>query len=268
MTALAITAVVIAVAVLLLLAFVLPALTSLRQPVVHLSMVPWGQYLKVSVVSASKAEGTGYYRVNISITNSPGASNGTSQSMPGLDNASVLVHVGPAVYTVTWQDLDRTGTVDAGDTFLLELSSGTPPALGAVFTFWLLDSSDRPVASSSWMGGQKPVITLSGVSVTGTTAQVSVVGASSAYPLSAYEINLVVNSTSAGTAVILTSSGTMTIVAGSHTYNLTYLDISGNGQLKAGNRITVSGLVKSTAYQLVLIWAADGSQIQTQYWST
>jgi len=115
----------------------------------------------------------------------------------------------------------------------------------------------------------KPVVTFGSLSVTSASAQFQVAGATPIVAITSYKFNLQVNGTTATTAVSL-AAGSNSIQVGAITYTVTYTDISGNGNLKPGDIIKVTpptGRALTGNYLFILLWASDGSSIQTQAWS-
>ena len=113
-------------------------------------------------------------------------------------------------------------------------------------------------------GTSKPFVTFSTPVVAGNTTTFTVASASQSAALTSYKGNLLTNGV-AGTPVTLTSgAGGMTF----GTVKVFYTDISGNGNLKSGDVLKAMGQTSGRSYQFVLIWASDGSSLQSVSWST
>lgn len=120
-------------------------------------------------------------------------------------------------------------------------------------------------------GTSKPVVTFGSLSVTAHRATFPVTGATPVVFLDSYKFNLMSNGVWGTIAVSLTS-GPNTVNVGTTSFWVNYTDVSGNGNLKAGDIFQVQAqpagaLLPSGPYQFVLLWASDGSSVQTQSWN-
>lgn len=102
---------------------------------------------------------------------------------------------------------------------------------------------------------------------------IQVADASRSAPFDAYKFNLMVENKTAPTAVAVeASSQPAPIVVNGIPYRVVWNDAGGGGMLNAGDTFTVSGngapLPVSMHFAFYLIWAADGSAIQTAQFQT
>lgn len=102
---------------------------------------------------------------------------------------------------------------------------------------------------------------------------VPVADASRSAPFDAYKFNLMVEGRPASAAVAVASTGQPApIVVNGTAYRVVWNDAGGGGMLNAGDTFTVSGngvpLPSRTHFVFYLIWASDGSAIQTAAFQT
>ena len=115
-------------------------------------------------------------------------------------------------------------------------------------------------------GASKPFVTFSSATVQGTNVTFTVASASIASTLNSYKVNILQDTVAVGTGAQTLVSGATGMTFGA--IKVVYTDISGNGQLKSGDIVKITGLSTGHAYQFVLIWASDGSSLQTVSWNT
>ncbi len=228
------------------------------RPVVTLSTpqaVPNG--FEFVVESANQARLASNYRVNLV----EGGASGTATTLV----PAMTFTIGANTYDVTWTDVGGEGSLTAGDVFRVVRPGGLVTADYTVRLFW---SDGMQVAFAFYPSvGSKPVVTFSTPEAVTNGFRFFVVGTSEARPASDYRLNLGVG-TSVGTAVVLAAS--MSFAIGGSTYNVTWTDLGGEGDLTAGDGFTVTkggGLPPATEFTVFLLWN-DGSLIQSASYTT
>lgn len=121
------------------------------------------------------------------------------------------------------------------------------------------------------VGGNKPLITFGTVSQDGN-ATFSVAGATPIVSAASYRVNLKAGAVT-GTATAMPTSGNfVTVTISSVTYRIYWTDLAGDANLNPGDSFRVTGAATTlspagTAFEFSLIWANDGSLIQSASWT-
>ncbi len=119
----------------------------------------------------------------------------------------------------------------------------------------------------------RPVVTFASISKAGAppsnnTVSFSVAGASE--PISAFS-SFKVQITKDGAPLSATAQtlyANQIITFGSSTVRLIVRDLAGEGKLTGGDMFSIYGMGESHNWKFSLIWAADGSEIQSASWQT
>lgn len=122
-------------------------------------------------------------------------------------------------------------------------------------------------APGTCLSRTKPVLTFGSVTLSGTTAAITVVDVSLAVHPSCYRFNLQANGVS-GSAQNLGASGiAVSIAVANVTYVVTYVDLGGDGTVNGGDGFSVRDMRAGTQYTFHLLWS-DGSQVSSRSWMT
>lgn|GEM_PF-1985781 len=216
-----------------------------------------GSAVQVPVASVNVVAGPSNYRVNLGI----GGVFGSSVPMPTSAEAFAYVAIGGTTYAVTW--VDANGYVDAGDSFVLQVSLGflsCPSAIAASFLLWQ-DASSLASISFDWPCESPPIVTFATPSPVAGTEIITVASASSASAPSNYYVSLEVNVTAGVTLAMPTSSGNpvaLAIYGYPFVFTVTWTDIGGEGTLNGGDSFIVGysggALPGNTSYTFSLLW--------------
>ena len=124
------------------------------------------------------------------------------------------------------------------------------------------------------VGGNKPLVTFSGVDQSLGNATIGIAGASQSVSPSNYKVNLMVGTTT-GTAIAMPTTGggfaTLAIGSPAVTYRIYWTDIGSEKTVNNGDSFRVTGanvpLPAATSFTFYLLWS-DGSTIQSTPWAT
>lgn len=114
-------------------------------------------------------------------------------------------------------------------------------------------------------GTSRPAVTLDSARSTGTNSwKVAIADASQTVSLGSYKAML--QRTTSGTTTTLVSATTVVngAIGSSGSVFLNYTDLTGDGKLNGGDYFTVQGASTGSTYTVILIWAADNSQLTSR----
>ena len=123
------------------------------------------------------------------------------------------------------------------------------------------------------VGGNKPLVTFAAVSQSNGNATFDIAGATPIESASSYKVNLKVGTTTGVAIAMPTTGGNFAnVVVGTTTYRVYWTDLAGERNLNPGDSFRVTGnnipLTAQTTFVFYLVWATDGSSVQSTTWTT
>jgi len=171
-----------------------------------------------------------------------------------------------AIVRVLFGDLGGDGVLTVGDSFLVY--GMLEPHAWSLALLWWHDSTI--LAWANWTTGPtKPMVSFSspiqGGSGTNLTMRWAVAASSGSCVFSLFEVQIEMDAVPVGPAVVL-SAGAVISLGG--TVSLILSDANMDGKLTAGDMFFVYGMPSAHIWKFHLIWAMDGTDVQTFTWNT